>query len=139
MYLVILVFFISVSEPTFAKIERIIISGKGGLTDYSGFILYIKKGTKFPKFENTKDQIEISQINKQFNPKVAAVSLGFTINFKKYDEIFHNVFSLTPGNQFDLGLYKGSQAYVNEIKRKSSNQGINSMVSFSNPGKVNVF
>jgi plastocyanin len=47
--------------------------------------------------------------SKTFLPHVMAVPMGSTINFPNEDPIAHNLFSLTPGNTFDLGLYrKGS-------------------------------
>jgi hypothetical protein len=38
---------------------------------------------------------------------VLAVPQGSTIDFKNEDEIFHNVFSLSPAARFDTGLHKG--------------------------------
>lgn len=43
---------------------------------------------------------------KTFLPHVVAVPVGATINFPNEDPIAHNLFSLTPGNTFDLGLYR---------------------------------
>jgi plastocyanin len=49
--------------------------------------------------------------NKTFLPHVLAVPAGSTISFPNEDPISHNLFSLTPGNTFDLGLYrKGAPA-----------------------------
>ena len=48
----------------------------------------------------------VIQKDKRFIPHVLAVPLGATVEFRNEDEIFHNVFSLTPSNDFDLGLYK---------------------------------
>ena len=46
---------------------------------------------------------------KTFLPHVLVVPTGSTISFPNEDPISHNLFSLTPGNTFDLGLYrKGS-------------------------------
>ncbi len=59
----------------------------------------------------------IIQKDKRFIPHVLAVPLGATVEFRNEDEIFHNVFSLTPQNDFDLGLYKNGasreQTFVN--------------------------
>lgn len=47
--------------------------------------------------------------SKTFLPHVMAVPTGSTVSFPNEDPIAHNLFSLTPGNTFDLGLYrKGS-------------------------------
>lgn len=47
----------------------------------------------------------IEQVRKQFTPPWAVVQRGKTIQFPNLDNIYHNVFSLSPGNNFDLGLY----------------------------------
>ena len=44
--------------------------------------------------------------SKEFLPHVMAVPVGSTISFPNEDPIAHNLFSLTPGNTFDLGLYR---------------------------------
>jgi len=48
----------------------------------------------------------ITQKNKTFLPRALAVPLGSTINFPNEDGIFHNVFSLSSPQPFDLGLYR---------------------------------
>ncbi len=48
----------------------------------------------------------LKQINKSFQPRVVVVPTGSTIEFPNADPIFHNVFSLSPPQQFDLGLYR---------------------------------
>lgn len=47
----------------------------------------------------------ILQKDKRFVPRVLAVPLGSTVEFRNEDAILHNVFSLTRPNDFDLGLY----------------------------------
>jgi hypothetical protein len=50
------------------------------------------------------------QRNKQFEPHVVAVGRGGSVSFPNMDRVFHNVFSRTPGADFDLGLYKSGSA-----------------------------
>lgn len=52
--------------------------------------------------------------NKQFDPTSLVIPVGSTVNFPNQDEIIHNVFSATPGSEFDLGLYGegGSGSYT---------------------------
>jgi plastocyanin len=52
----------------------------------------------------------VVQRDKRFVPHVLAVPLGATVEFRNEDELFHNVFSLSRPNDFDLGLYKGGGA-----------------------------
>lgn len=62
---------------------------------------------------------------KAFLPHVLAVPAGSTISFPNEDPISHNLFSLTQGNTFDLGLYRKGSA----PKTKK----------FDNAGAVNVY
>jgi plastocyanin len=48
----------------------------------------------------------VAQKNKSFAPRVVGVPTGSSINFPNEDAIFHNVFSLSPPQPFDLGLYR---------------------------------
>jgi plastocyanin len=50
--------------------------------------------------------IQIKQEGKQFNPSYAVVQVGTNIMFPNEDSIFHNVFSQSPRNSFDLGAYR---------------------------------
>ncbi len=62
--------------------------------------------------------------SKTFLPHVVAVPAGSTISFPNEDPIAHNLFSLTPGNTFDLGLYR---------------KGAGKAHRFDTPGAVNVY
>lgn len=42
---------------------------------------------------------------KQFAPRILTVPRGSRVRFPNEDPILHNVFSASPGNAFDLGLY----------------------------------
>jgi len=50
--------------------------------------------------------IEIKQENKQFMPHFAVVQTGTQVVFSNLDTVFHNVFSTSPRNAFDLGSYR---------------------------------
>jgi plastocyanin len=50
--------------------------------------------------------LTIKQVNKQFVPRVAVVPRGTKLELPNEDTIFHNAFSLSPGNAFDLGTYR---------------------------------
>lgn len=49
---------------------------------------------------------QLVQDGKAFAPDFLVVLKGATVDFPNKDRVFHNVFSLKPGFQFDLGLYK---------------------------------
>jgi plastocyanin len=52
----------------------------------------------------------VAQQDKHFVPHVLAVPPGTDVSFPNLDPIFHNVFSLTPEDRFDLGLYRKGAA-----------------------------
>lgn len=52
----------------------------------------------------------LTQKGKAFQPGVLAVPVGSTVEFPNQDLVFHNVFSLSPPEPFDLGLYKKGEA-----------------------------
>jgi plastocyanin len=62
--------------------------------------------------------------SKAFLPHVLAVPSGSTISFPNEDPISHNLFSLTPGHTFDLGLYR---------------KGPGKAEKFETPGVVNIY
>ena len=50
--------------------------------------------------------VQIKQEGKQFAPTHAVVQVGTNLWFPNEDSIFHNVFSQSPRNSFDLGAYR---------------------------------
>jgi plastocyanin len=48
----------------------------------------------------------MTQASKRFQPHVLAVSTNATVEFPNTDPIYHNVFSVSGNNRFDLGLYR---------------------------------
>jgi plastocyanin len=52
----------------------------------------------------------VTQKGKAFSPRVLAVPLGSSVSFPNEDPIFHNVFSLSVPQPFDLGLYRSGAA-----------------------------
>jgi plastocyanin len=61
---------------------------------------------------------------KQFSPRMLVVPRGSRVRFPNEDPILHNVFSVSPGNAFDLGLYR---------------KGPGKEERFTEPGVVRVF
>ena len=55
-----------------------------------------------------REHVKIDQKDKRFVPSWAVVRSGTTIAFPNSDNIYHNVFSLSSGNTFDLGLYNSA-------------------------------
>jgi plastocyanin len=51
------------------------------------------------------DTVEMATENKQFVPRLVLLPVGSTVTFPNHDPFNHNVFSLSPEQPFDLGLY----------------------------------
>ena len=68
---------------------------------------------------------KVAQRGAVFSPRVLPVLVGTTVEWPNYDDIFHNVFSMSETEPFDLELYKG-----NPPEKR---------VTFDKPGRVDVF
>jgi hypothetical protein len=79
------------------------VSG-GGTVGPGGAVVSLKSDGWMPKA--TPITRPYLQKDKRFAPHVMAVPVGSTVNFRNEDEIFHNVFSLSPVASFDTGLHK---------------------------------
>jgi plastocyanin len=52
----------------------------------------------------------VSQKNKAFSTKLLKVKVGDAVNFRNDDPFFHNIFSLSDTQSFDLGSYPQGQS-----------------------------
>jgi len=50
--------------------------------------------------------VKTTQKDANFEPHVLPIVVGTTVRWPNEDDIFHNVFSTSEGNEFDLGYYK---------------------------------
>jgi hypothetical protein len=66
----------------------------------------------------------MDQRDETFVPHVLAITAGSTVDFTNSDRTYHNVFSFSKGNRFDLGRY---------------GRGASKSVRFDRPGIVRVF
>jgi plastocyanin len=67
---------------------------------------------------------EMKSSSKRFAPRVVAVSTKATVEFPNADPIYHNAFSVSGANRFDLGLYRS---------------GASRSKAFEEPGLVRVY
>jgi hypothetical protein len=76
--------------------------------DRSGAVVFLEApGLESPPWPRKP---VISQKGRAFQPAVLAVTTGTVVRFPNDDVVFHNVFSLSRGNAFDLGTYgKGTE------------------------------
>lgn len=56
----------------------------------------------------------LEQRNKRFEPDLLVVPVGSTVDFPNMDPIFHNIFSLSRTQSFDLGYY--SEGHSRSVK-----------------------
>jgi plastocyanin len=71
------------------------------------------------------EKVVIEQVRKQFVPSWAVIQRGTTVEFPNTDSVYHNVFSQSSGNSFDLGLYNSTSAAKDH--------------TFNEPGSVDIF
>jgi plastocyanin len=92
------------SEPAAAELAgRIeLIAPAGQKAGPSGTVIWLPGLPASAEAAGTR----ISSKNKRFEPHVLAVPRGSSVAFPNLDPIYHNAFSLSPGNSFDLGLYR---------------------------------
>jgi plastocyanin len=104
---------------------QVILKGEKRKNDLSSVIIYLDPLTRSDiPAQAFKQDFTMATKNKQFTPRVLAVPAGASVQFPNQDSIFHNIFSVSAPNQFDLGLYKG---------------GGNKRHTFKQPGVVKVF
>ncbi|MER3446755.1 MAG: hypothetical protein C4291_07895 [Candidatus Dadabacteria bacterium] len=106
---------------TVRVLEKRFMGGFKEKGDMSGAIVYI---TGF-KNESPKEVRNLVQENKNFHPMVLPIVAGQTVRFPNHDNIYHNVFSVSPIKSFDLGQYKSSDPPKD--------------ITFDRPGLVPVF
>lgn len=82
------------------------IDGKP-LTGAFGLVTLEPASGKFKPRPPKKHVME--QRGREFNPHVMALSVGSTVAFPNFDNVFHNVFSTSPLGAFDLGIYKAGE------------------------------
>jgi len=68
--------------------------------------------------------LQMAQESKRFIPRILIVPRQGTVEFPNNDPVFHNVFSVSGANRFDLGLYRS---------------GASKSRSFAEPGLVRVY
>jgi hemoglobin len=88
------------------------ITVDGKPLDGVGLVMLYPQSGRYPK--RTAKYRVVEQRNKTFSPRLLAVPPGSTVAFPNYDDFYHNVFSTSATQQFDLGLYKQGQS--REIK-----------------------
>src|SRR3954447_16978019 len=123
-----------------AVFASVVILVPAGLSaaNVGGHVNFITKRGQHPVVEETLVWLEpatrvaprkpmnftMTTRGKTLLPHVLVVPLGSTVQFPNDDPISHNLFSLSSGNNFDLGLYR---------------RGTGKSSTFKTPGVINVY
>lgn len=86
---------------------RVEADTKAGASRGSAIVFAESLGAQAPRRPVT---VRLEQKDKTFRPAVMAVPVGSTVEFPNTDAIFHNVFSLSRPEPFDLGLYRAGSS-----------------------------
>jgi plastocyanin len=70
-----------------------------------------------PKVRPRPASARIVMKNKAFVPRIVVVPVGGSVEFPNDDPVFHNVFSVSGENRFDLDLYKRPKSGVAKFER----------------------
>ena len=97
------------AAPPLEKRQPVSIGGTlsgGGSVGPGGAVVFLKHlDGSAPKPKEGKARL-VAQKDKRFQPRILVVTVGTEVEFRNEDPLFHNVFSLTKPNDFDLGLYR---------------------------------
>jgi plastocyanin len=72
--------------------------------DASGVVVYLTGFTEPPPRDAVRPTMV--QRDRRFDPALIAITAGQEVSFPNADPFFHNVFSVSPAQRFDLGQYK---------------------------------
>ncbi len=79
-------------------------------------MIVILEGGKSPS--NPPQTAVIEQRNGRFEPDIVVIPVGSTVQFPNEDPIFHNVFSLSRAQSFDLGFFPKGQSRAVKFTRE---------------------
>ena len=92
-------------------LERGFFGGLQEAEERGGVLVYLT-GYREP----APDQVaSLRQRHESFDPRLLPIVAGQTVVFPNEDPIYHNVFSVSPVQPFDLGQYKASEAPRSQV------------------------
>ena len=77
------------------------------VNEFERMVVVLEGGSSSPKPPTT---VRIDQSNSHFDPDLVVIPVGSTVEFPNSDPIFHNVFSLSRAQSFDLGFFPRGQS-----------------------------
>ena len=85
--------------------------------DYLKSVVYLDTAPR-AAFEPAEPRHAVmDQRNETFVPHLLAITTGTTVDFPNSDQIYHNVFSLSKPNSFDLGRYAAGHSRAERFDR----------------------
>jgi len=84
----------------------VLLSGGKPLPDASNVAVWLEGAPRTGAAPSASSPVRMTQSSKQFQPQLLVVAKNTTVEFPNLDPIYHNVFSVSGGNRFDLGLYR---------------------------------
>ena len=101
-------------QRTVAPLKAASISGKVHVTSGGPAWVFVED----VKGAAPAGTVEIKQEDKQFSPRIVAVPSGTRLSFPNLDVVYHNVFSLTSGKSFDLGMLRAGDPVKSRVMSK---------------------
>ena len=94
---------------------RITITDAGGkaASDVGNAVVWLEGHAP----RGTPASIAMTLDGRTFSPRVVVVPVGSVVSFPNRDPFNHNVFSLSDGNEFDLGLYSRGESAEHRFRR----------------------
>jgi plastocyanin len=86
------------------------------VSEFGRLVVVLEGATSHPKPPET---VVIDQRNMRFDPDLVVVPVGSTVQFPNADPIFHNIFSLSKIQPFDLGFYPQGQTRTPTCTQRS--------------------
>ena len=106
-------------SPTIYNLRGAVPAGPAATSDtgneFARTVVILEGGHGAPAAPQT---VTIEQRNSRFDPELVVIPVGSTVQFPNADPIFHNVFSLSRAQSFDLGYYRQSQSRTVKFPRE---------------------
>ena len=103
---------------------RIVDRNDRELADRSNVVIFIDGVSGGSVQPHSSEPPTITHAGMRFMPRVVPIVKGQMVDFLNDDAIFHNVFSLSTANVFDLGIYP---------------EGTTKLLRFDTPGLVKIY
>jgi plastocyanin len=104
----ILVAGVFVAPGAWASVVRIQVGDAAGLPLSDAVVMLQPASTRLAV--KPLAGVQVSQAQRQFNPRVTVVTVGTAVTFPNFDTVRHHVYSFSPAKTFELKLYAGTPA-----------------------------